>query len=149
MTACHRVTPLMSPSLAGLRCPHARFHRPVTATAAARLGVAFVANCLKISDDFLDEAAPDLVRVQWGGSLLEEATLDAPVKIIPVAHHSLAPAPPHTPSTLSATPPRPTLAARSYRTTDFDDAQRPLFWISAKVRSCLTRSQLGPECLSW
>ena len=88
----------------------------VLATAAARLGVAFVANCLKISDDFLDEAAPDLVRVQWGGSLLEEAKLDAPVKIISVAHHSLDAAPAHSSSTPDVKPFRPTLDERLART---------------------------------
>jgi electron transfer flavoprotein alpha subunit len=33
------------------------------------------------------------VRVRWGGSLLEQSTLDAPVKLVTFAHHSVDAAP--------------------------------------------------------
>lgn len=56
----------------------------VLAHAAARLDLPFVANCIEVSDD-----ADEMTRVQWGGSLLENATLDAEVKIVSVAHHAV------------------------------------------------------------
>ncbi len=56
----------------------------VMAHAAARLDLPFVANCIEFNDN-----ASELTRVQWGGSLYEETTLDADVKLVSVAHHSL------------------------------------------------------------
>lgn len=56
----------------------------VLAQAAARLDLPFVANCVELNDD-----ADEMTRVQWGGSLLESATLEADVKIVSVAHHSI------------------------------------------------------------
>jgi electron transfer flavoprotein alpha subunit len=60
----------------------------VLAQAAARLDVPFVANCVEATpgDDW------QLVRVRWGGSLLEECTLSADVKLLTVAHHAVEPA---------------------------------------------------------
>ena len=57
---------------------------------AARLDAPFVANCTDIgglSDGGLGDG-DDLVRVQWGGSLLERLTLDAEIPIVSVAHHA-------------------------------------------------------------
>jgi electron transfer flavoprotein alpha subunit len=57
----------------------------VMAQAAARLDLPFAANCVSFSsaDDFA------VTRVRWGGSLLEDAVVDAPVKLLTVAHHSI------------------------------------------------------------
>ncbi len=56
----------------------------VLAHAAARLDLPFVANCVELNAE-----ADEMTRVQWGGSLLESATLDADVKIVSVAHHAV------------------------------------------------------------
>jgi len=56
----------------------------VLAHAAARLDLPFVANCVEVNAD-----ADEMTRVQWGGSLLERATLEADTKIMSVAHHSI------------------------------------------------------------
>lgn len=60
------------------------------AHAAARLDLPLAANCVS--------AAPgdpwQVVRQRWGGSLLEEATLSGPVKLLTVAQHVVEPAAP-------------------------------------------------------
>ena len=61
----------------------------ILAQAAARLDQPFVANCTSI-DAGADQWS--MTRVQWGGSLLEDATLDADVKIVSIAHHAVEPA---------------------------------------------------------
>lgn len=61
----------------------------VLAQAAARLDLPFVANCNEI------DASGDpwsIVRVRWGGSLLERCTLTSPTKLVTVAHHTFEPA---------------------------------------------------------
>lgn len=60
----------------------------VLAQAAARLDLPFVANVVE-----LDENGTEMTRVQWGGSLLERAALDADTKILSVAHHAVEAAP--------------------------------------------------------
>ncbi len=60
----------------------------VLAHAAARLDLPFVANCIELRD-----GAGEMTRVQWGGSLLEHATLEADTKIVSVAHHAVEAAP--------------------------------------------------------
>ena len=58
----------------------------VVAHAAARLDAPFVANCT-------DVAAGDrwsMTRVQWGGSLLEDVTLDADVPLLTCGLHTVA-----------------------------------------------------------
>lgn len=59
----------------------------VMANLAARADLPFVANCTTIdaSDDTWS-----VTRVQWGGSLLEDVTLEADVKLITFAHHTVA-----------------------------------------------------------
>ncbi|MGB1824369.1 MAG: electron transfer flavoprotein subunit alpha/FixB family protein, partial [Ilumatobacteraceae bacterium] len=60
----------------------------VLAQAAARLDLPFAANCTDLSPgDSLS-----MTRLRWGGSLLEDATLSAPVWIVSVAHHLFEPA---------------------------------------------------------
>jgi electron transfer flavoprotein alpha subunit len=67
----------------------------VMAHAAARLDLPMVANVI----EFVGE---ELVRVRWGGSLLERCTLDAPVRLVTIAHHAFpAVEAPATPSTAS------------------------------------------------
>ncbi len=56
----------------------------VLAHAAARLDAPFVANIVE-----LDDGAEKMTRVQWGGSLLERASLDAATKIVSIAHHAV------------------------------------------------------------
>ncbi len=57
----------------------------VLAYAAAELDLAFVANCLdvKTADDW------EMTRVQWGGSLNEDARLTSPMPILSVAPHAV------------------------------------------------------------
>ena len=57
----------------------------VLAQAAAELDLPFVANCVSVKID--DEW--DLTRVQWGGSLNEEARLASRLPIVSVAHHAV------------------------------------------------------------
>lgn len=54
----------------------------VMAHAAARLDLPMVAN--------VTEFGEELTRVRWGGSLLERCTLDAPTRLLTVAHHAFA-----------------------------------------------------------
>lgn len=56
----------------------------VMAQAAARLGLPMVANATAVTVGDVWQ----LVRVRWGGSLLEECTLDAPTKMLTVSHHT-------------------------------------------------------------
>ena len=56
----------------------------VLAQAAARLDLPFVANVVELDDD-----ADEMTRVQWGGSLLERASLEADSRIVSVAHHAV------------------------------------------------------------
>jgi electron transfer flavoprotein alpha subunit len=58
----------------------------VMAQVAARTDLPFVANCLTI-----DPAAPvwSMTRTQWGGSLLEDAELEAETKLISYTHHAV------------------------------------------------------------
>ncbi len=55
----------------------------VMAHAAARLDLPMVANVVELGDS-------ELVRVRWGGSLLERCELDADVRLVTVAHHAFA-----------------------------------------------------------
>lgn len=57
----------------------------VLAQAAARLDLPFVANCTEVTpgDPW------SVVRVRWGGSLLEQCTLAADTKLLTVAHHAV------------------------------------------------------------
>jgi electron transfer flavoprotein alpha subunit len=53
----------------------------VMAHAAARLDLPMVANVVEFGDS-------GLVRVRWGGSLLERCTLEAPTHLVTIAHHA-------------------------------------------------------------
>ena len=56
------------------------------ANAAARLDAPFVANCTDVSPGDTWE----MTRVQWGGSLLEDATLTADVPLLTCGLHAVA-----------------------------------------------------------
>jgi electron transfer flavoprotein alpha subunit len=57
----------------------------VLANAAAALDVPMAANCLAV-----ESTEPFTVRrVRWGGSLIEHALVDAPVRLLTVAHHAV------------------------------------------------------------
>lgn len=58
----------------------------VMAQAAARLDAPFVANCTDVTPG----GEWSLTRVQWGGSLLEDATLDADVPLLTCGLHTVA-----------------------------------------------------------
>jgi electron transfer flavoprotein alpha subunit len=55
----------------------------VMAQAAARLDLPMVANCTEVNPGDTWQ----IVRVRWGGSLLEQCTLQAGVKLLTVSHH--------------------------------------------------------------
>jgi electron transfer flavoprotein alpha subunit len=57
----------------------------VLAQAAARLDLPFVANCTEMTPG---AEAWSIVRVRWGGSLLEQCTLTASTKVVSVSHHA-------------------------------------------------------------
>jgi len=57
----------------------------VMAHVAAILDLPMVANCIQIT---LADDTWSIVRVRWGGSLLEDCTLVAPTKLATVAHHT-------------------------------------------------------------
>ena len=65
----------------------------VLAQAAARLDLPFSANCT----EFGGGDPLTLTRVRWGGSLLEDATLTAEVKLVTIAHHAVDARPTATP----------------------------------------------------
>ena len=58
----------------------------VMAHVAARLGLPMSANTVEVSPG----DSWQLVRQRWAGSLLEDATLDAPVRLLTVAPHAVA-----------------------------------------------------------
>ena len=60
----------------------------VMAQIAARMDLGFVANCLSV--DPSDEDSWSMTRAQWGGSLLEDATLEGDVKLLTYGHHAVA-----------------------------------------------------------
>ena len=64
----------------------------VMAQAAARLDLPFVANCIDI-----DPSDWSMTRLQWGGSLLEDATLEAGVALVTCGLHAVAAEPAETP----------------------------------------------------
>ena len=59
----------------------------VLAQAAARLDMPFVANCTTVDPS---NEPWSVTRIQWGGSLLEDATIAAPTKLLTFGHHAVA-----------------------------------------------------------
>jgi electron transfer flavoprotein alpha subunit len=66
----------------------------VTARVAARAGLPMVANCIEVSPVTISGSSPvidyEVTRLRWGGSLLEDATLEGELKILTVAPHIIA-----------------------------------------------------------
>jgi electron transfer flavoprotein alpha subunit len=60
----------------------------VMAHAAARTGLALAANCT----DVVPGEPWQITRQRWGGSLLEDARLDGPIRLLTVAPHAFEPA---------------------------------------------------------
>ncbi len=60
----------------------------VMAQVGARADLGFVANCLSV--DPSDDDTWTMTRAQWGGSLLEDATLTGDVKLLTYGHHVVA-----------------------------------------------------------
>ncbi len=60
----------------------------VLAQVAARLDLPFAANVVDLSLAATGGDTWNLTRVRWGGSLLEQCALTAPVKLLTVSHHA-------------------------------------------------------------
>ena len=68
----------------------------IMAQVAARLDCPFVANCVEVDPG----EHWTLARVQWGGSLIETVQLEADLKLLTMAEHSVGPEPASTSSDL-------------------------------------------------
>jgi len=83
----------------------------VLAYAAAMLDAPMAANCVEVrpGEPF------EVVRQRWGGSLLEEARLDGPVRLLTVAEHATQPEEATSPSIVAVAPFTPTLSDADLR----------------------------------
>jgi electron transfer flavoprotein alpha subunit len=83
----------------------------VLAHVGAFLGLAMAANCTEIrsGDPFL------VTRQRWGGSLLEDARLDGPMKLLTVAEHAAVPEEAAAAGTIRIEPFMPTLSEADLR----------------------------------
>jgi electron transfer flavoprotein alpha subunit len=92
----------------------------VLAQAAARLDLPMAANCTAITLG----TPVRVTRVRWGGSLLEEATIDAPVLLATVAAHAFEAGPAGQDSDASTVPFVPKLDAALSRSMVRDRVER-------------------------
>ena len=83
----------------------------VMAHAAARTGLPLTANVTELRPGDPWQAT----RQRWGGSLLEEARLDGPIRLVSVAPHALEPAPAGSATTVDVRPFAPVLDDRDLR----------------------------------
>ncbi len=83
----------------------------VMAHAAARTGLPLTASCTEVRPG----DAWTATRQRWGGSLLEEARLDGPIRLLTVAPHALEPAPAPAPGQVAVQPFAPDLTDRDFR----------------------------------
>lgn len=76
----------------------------IIAQAAARLDLPAAMNCLEFDKDFTGHEPLNVVRTRWGGSLLEEAQVDAQIRLVTLANHVVDPQeePATTPPTITA-----------------------------------------------
>ncbi len=72
-----------------LGCGTERGHE-VVAQAAARLDLPAVMNCTEFRPSDAPDGAFAVTRTRWGGSLLENAELDSPIKFVTLANYSMA-----------------------------------------------------------
>ena len=63
----------------------------VIAQTAARLKLPASMNCLEFDKSFTGTEPLKVVRARWGGSLLEEAEIDSPIKLVTLANHVVEP----------------------------------------------------------
>ncbi len=63
----------------------------IIAQAAARLDLPAAMNCLEFDADFNGTQPLKVVRARWGGSLMEESEIDAPIKLVTLANHIVEP----------------------------------------------------------
>ena len=61
----------------------------VIAQVAARLDLPASMNCTEFDADFTGTQPLKVVRSRWGGSLMEAAELDAPIKLVTLANHTV------------------------------------------------------------
>jgi electron transfer flavoprotein alpha subunit len=83
----------------------------ILAHAAARTGLPLAANCT----DVLPGDPWQVTRQRWAGSLLEEARLDGPVRLLTVAPHALEPVLAAAPGAATVQPFAPDLTERDLR----------------------------------
>ncbi len=92
----------------------------VLAHVAAILDLPFVANITEVTSS--GDGVWQLVRVRWGGSLLERCELTAPVKLLTVSHHSVEPA--EAPTTIAVEAFAPQLSDTAGRTIVTERVER-------------------------
>ena len=63
----------------------------IIAQAAARLDLPAAMNCLEFDANFTGTQPLKVVRARWGGSLMEESEIDAPIKLVTLANHIVEP----------------------------------------------------------
>ncbi len=63
----------------------------IIAQAAARLDLPAAMNCLEFDTDFTGTQPLKVVRARWGGSLMEETEIDAPINLFTLANHIVEP----------------------------------------------------------
>lgn len=63
----------------------------VIAQAAARLDLPAAMNCTEFDESFTGAGALRVVRTRWGGSLMEQAEVDASIKLVTLANHVVEP----------------------------------------------------------
>ena len=73
----------------------------IIAQAAARLDLPAAMNCLEFDKDFNGTHPLKVVRARWGGSLMEETEIDAPIKLVTLANHIVEGAEEPTSSTIA------------------------------------------------
>lgn len=71
-----------------IACGTDRGHE-VVAQLAARLDLPASMNCTEFDTDFTGDTSLKVVRTRWGGSLMESAELDAPIKLVTLANHTV------------------------------------------------------------
>ena len=79
-------------------CGTERGHE-VIAQVAARLDLPASMNCTEFDSSFDGTQPLQVTRARWGGSLLENAALDAPIKLVTLANHTVEPV--EAPSTIA------------------------------------------------
>jgi electron transfer flavoprotein alpha subunit len=63
----------------------------IVAQIAARLDLPASMNCTEFDSSFDGTQPLKVVRARWGGSLLEQAEVDAPIKLVTLANHTVEP----------------------------------------------------------